>query len=161
MVVGIMLAIGYSQRFALGIGAFFVVVSTLAMCQTAALRSEALAVLLTAGLGMGVAVLMLHDIRTRSRLLEVCIGAAAATFLMTWVVGLWQGTESSQILKNSLWSAGGATSVGFLMQGLLPLVEKLFSAVTGMTLVDYGAATKPPSPAVPIKSYTLRDALRK
>ena len=137
MVLAIMLTVGYSQRFALGLGAFAAVMAVMA------LRSENLGLLLSTWSGVGVAVLSLKEIRSRSRLIEVCLLAGFIVAAMVWAVGFWRDQPWHNMLLESLWGGGAALAVGFLMQGLLPLVERLFGTATSMTLRDFSEANKP------------------
>jgi len=137
------MTIAFDQRFALGIGNYLALVSVLAFRNTPAEGSESLFVLLATGSGMGVAILGLQEIRTRTKIIEVCALAALAVSIMVWVTGLWRGESWKLILNNSLYGAVGAISVGFFLQGLLPIIEKLFRTATNMTLLDYSEPTKP------------------
>ena len=139
MVTAVTMTIAYSQRFALGLGAYLALASALLAPE----QQFGLGMLLVTGSGMGIAVLALKEIRTRSRLVEVCLVAAVVVFGMIWVVGLWYGANLHETLIGSLWGAGGAVLVGFLMQGLLPLIERLFRTATNMTLLDFGEQSKP------------------
>jgi len=62
---------------------------------------------------------------------------------LIFVMGLWQGLAVGEILIDCLYGALGAVAVGFLMQGILPLTERLFRTATDMTLLSYGEATTP------------------
>ena len=143
MTVAIILTVGYSQRFALAIGGFVAIVGIVAMGTDEALVQERIGVLFSSCAGMAVAVLSLKEIRTRSRLVEVCLAASIVVAGMTWAVGCWQGQELMRILWNSLWGGGAAALLGFVVQGLLPLIERLFGTATSMTLREYGEANKP------------------
>lgn len=143
MIMAIMMTIAYTQRFALGVSSYLALVSVLNLGENPALFEEALAVLLSTGSGMGIAVLCLKEIRTRSKLIEVCALAAAVVFITVGLAGLWQGLEAGRIWRNSLWAAGGSLSVGFIMQGLLPFIERIFRTATSLTLLDYSEATQP------------------
>lgn len=139
MIAGITMTIAYSQRFALGMGSYLAIVGVVVLPES----HDQLAVLLTIGSGTGMAILTLREIRSRSRLLEVCFLAGVVVFAMAWLVGLRSGTPAGESLRNSLWGAAGALLVGFLMQGLLPLVERAFRTATSMTLLEYSEATRP------------------
>ena len=86
MITGITLTIAYNQRFALGIGSYLIVTGIVIIPEA----PDALALLLTAGTGMSVAILAMRDVRKRSRLLEICCLSALAVLLVTWIVGLWR-----------------------------------------------------------------------
>jgi cyclic-di-AMP phosphodiesterase PgpH len=151
MLTAIITTIAWSQRFALGIGAYVAIISIIALQNNPAYPTESLGILLATACGMGIAVLWLKEIRSRTTLIEVCVLAAVVVFSMVWVMGLWRGQPDGmprgewlkQILANSLWGAGGTVCVGFFIQGLLPLIERLFRTATNMTLLDYSEPTKP------------------
>ncbi|MBI9018606.1 MAG: HDIG domain-containing protein [Phycisphaerae bacterium] len=148
MILGIMMAIAYNQRFALGISSFLVLISILAMADFKDISfGQGFGVLFSAGLAAALVILMLGRIRKFTKLLEACSLAAVVMFLLIFMVGIWQSRghepDFKQILINCLWGSGSALSVGFLMQGLLPLVEKLFRTATDMTLMAYGESTQP------------------
>ncbi len=143
MIVGITMTIAYNQRFALGISSFLVLLSVLAMADQDVSLKDGLGVLLAAGGGTGIAVLLLKKILSFTRLLEVCVFAGIVVGGLTLVFGLWQGYGKGVVLTNSLYGVIGAISVGFLMQGLLPMIEKVFYTATDMTLLHYGEQTHP------------------
>ena len=156
MLMAIMMTIAYSQRFALGCAGFLLLVGVMALYESRDLSNElseleiavmlsnhGIAVLLATGTAMGFAVLRLKEIRTRSKLIEVCSLAALVVFVMIWLVGLWLRIDSSEILINSFAAAAGTVAVGFLMQGFLPFIERLFRTATSLTLLDWSEATKP------------------
>jgi cyclic-di-AMP phosphodiesterase PgpH len=143
MLVAIMMTIAYSQRFALGCAGFLLLVSVLALNEDAEKAPHGIAVLLSSGAAMGFAVLLLKEIRTRTRLIEVCLLAALVMFVMVWLVGLWLRFDISEILVNSFAAFGGTVAVGFIMQGFLPFIERLFRTATSLTLLDWSEATKP------------------
>jgi len=143
MIVAVMMTIAYTQRFALGIGSFLLLVSVLALHENSELVKHSLGVLFTSGGAMGIAVLSLREIRSRSKLIQVCLLAAAVVFVMIWLVGLWQGFEYQAIFHDSAKAAVGAIGVGFALQGFLPLIEKIFRTATSLTLLDYSEANKP------------------
>ena len=146
MIMAVMMTIAYSQRFALGITSFLALVTVLALRESENPETfeQAFAVLLTTGSGICITILLLKEIRTRSKLIEVCGLAGVVVFAMVWLTGWWQGTmDRMVILRQSLWAGGGAVSIGFIMQGLLPVIERIFRTATSLTLLDYGEATKP------------------
>ncbi|MBN1437708.1 MAG: HDIG domain-containing protein [Sedimentisphaerales bacterium] len=133
----IVLAIGYSQRFALGMGAFAAILSTIV------LGEETLSVFLSICSGMGFSVLMLKEIRSRSYLIRVSFYTALVVVVMVWAVGFWMSSPLVSILFNSLWAGGSAIAVGFIMQGILPVIEAVFRTATAMTLQECGEASRP------------------
>jgi len=143
MLMAIMMTIAYSQRFALGCAGFLLLVGVLALYENPKLSKHAIGVLLSTGTAMGFAVLRLREIRTRSKLIEVCSLAALVIFTMVWLVGLWLRFDTMEILKNSFAAAAGSVAVGFIVQGFLPFIERLFRTATSLTLLDWSEATKP------------------
>jgi len=137
LALAILLTIGYSQRFALGMAAFAVLIAAVA------LQRQNPAVLVSVGSSTALAVLSLKEIRSRSRLIEVCFLAGLVVAVVVWAAGFWQADQLPTILKDSLWGGGAALAVGFVMQGILPMVERLFRTATGMTLQDYAEANTP------------------
>jgi len=151
LILAIMMTIAYSQRFALGLTSFLILIAALAQYENHNFNQQSFAVLFTTGIGMCITILLLKEIRTRSKLIEVCSIAGIVIFAMTWLTGGWllesasieSQVTTTDILINSAWAGGGALAIGFIMQGLLPFIEKLFRTATSLTLLDYGEATKP------------------
>jgi cyclic-di-AMP phosphodiesterase PgpH len=144
MITATMMTIAYSQRFALGLSAFLGMVSMLALAENEAITfREGMGALLATGSGTGIAILMLREIRTRTKLIEVCCVAGIIVFVMTVVFEIWQNNDWQSLLWKGAWGAGGTVAVGFVMQGLLPLIERVFRVCTNMTLLDYSGATRP------------------
>jgi len=137
LMTGITMTIAYGQRFALGASAHLLLVAALALMQHTELAVHALTVLLAAGAATGAAILCLRDIRTRTRLIEVCGLAAAVVSVMIWLTGLWLNLPKREIWAHVLWAAGGALAVGFVLQGLLRYLEPLFGIATSLTLLDW------------------------
>ncbi len=148
MITAISITIAYSQRFALGVSAFLGLICLIALAGSPDIESpysfkEGLGFVLATGSGTGIAILSLREIRTRTKLIEVSAVAAIVVFAMIVVMGMWQGKDWNEMVSNGIWGGGGALGVGFVMQGLLPIVERVFGTATNMTLLDYSEATKP------------------
>lgn len=141
--LSMMMTIAYSQRFALGIVSIFVLMAVVAFRDNLVVEHEGLAVLLTAGSGLGITVLGLSEIRSRTKLLRVSAMAGLGVFAMVWLLGYWQQLDSLVIFHNSIIAVISAVAVGFVMEGLLSWIEKLFGTATNMTLLDYTEANKP------------------
>jgi putative nucleotidyltransferase with HDIG domain len=93
--------------------------------------------------GQATAVLLLRNIRTRTRLVQVGVGAGLAYLVMTVATGLlsrqtW-GLMLSDAVRNFTWG----TLAGFLLTGCLPLVEKLFGIVTDISLLELADGSHP------------------
>jgi putative nucleotidyltransferase with HDIG domain len=93
--------------------------------------------------GQATAVLILRSVRSRTRLVEVGLWAGAAYLAMTLATELYTG----QIWKLIVFDAArglfwGALS-GFLVSGLLPLVERCFGVLTDVSLLELGDGSHP------------------
>ncbi len=151
LILAVMMTIAYSQRFALGLTSFLILIAALSQFENHDFNQQSFAVLFTTGIGMCITILLLKGIRTRSKLIEVCSISGFVIFVMAWLTGWWLqestnadiNISNTKILTNSAWAGGSALAIGFIMQGLLPFIEKLFRTATSLTLLDYGEATKP------------------
>ncbi len=157
LIVPIILTITYNQRIALGLGWFFAIL--LILTTTRALRAEAgfaglfsvFVVLVTA---ITVAVFLLGEIRSRSKLIEVGIVTGIAAAVAVWLMGLIINysqlaspdvsyATAKGILTDSLWAMFAAIAIGLVIQGILPLVERVFRVATSMTLLECCDANRP------------------
>ncbi|MBS3734430.1 MAG: HDIG domain-containing protein [Phycisphaerae bacterium] len=130
------LAIAHDQRLALAGG------GALAILLTLQLRGGiALAILLATA--STVAVFQTREIRSRSKLVEVAGITAAAAFAVVAAEGFINYVPWRFMLIDALWVGGFALLAGFLIQGLLPLIERLFGVATSMTLLELCDASKP------------------
>ncbi|MGD8500995.1 MAG: HDIG domain-containing protein, partial [Phycisphaerales bacterium] len=85
----------------------------------------------------------LKEIRTRIKLLKVSTLAAVIVFAAAAALNyLSHNVEPAGVLSDSGLHAGIALVVGVLIQGLLPLIEKVFRIATSMTLLDYSDANQ-------------------
>jgi len=98
------------------------------------------AVLVTA---LAASVFQLHEIRTRSKLIAVAAITACIVYAATWAVSLATALPWRFALVNGAQAAGGAMLAGFVVQGILPVIERVFRVVTSMTLLEWCDASKP------------------
>jgi putative nucleotidyltransferase with HDIG domain len=93
--------------------------------------------------GLATAVMLLRNVRTRTQLVKVAAGAGAAYLLMTLATGMLSGQRVSLLLadcgRNFVWG----TAAGFLMTGALPLIERCFSIVTDISLLELADGSHP------------------
>jgi putative nucleotidyltransferase with HDIG domain len=93
--------------------------------------------------GQATAILVLRDVRTRTRLVEVGFAAGLACLAMTVATGLYTNQTSRMIVfdagRGLLWG----TLAGFLVSGLLPLVERCFAIITDVSLAELGDGSHP------------------
>jgi putative nucleotidyltransferase with HDIG domain len=87
---------------------------------------------------------LVKEIRTRMKLLEVSLIAAVTVLVMTTAIEvLSTGTISKDVLEAAGPNAIITLVVGVLIQGLLPVLERVFHIATSMTLLDYSDANQP------------------
>ena len=136
VMVAVIVTIAYDQRFALGVG---LIIAALAVLQ---LRGDFEMFFLLV-VAVAAAVFQLDEIRTRSKLIRVLGVSAAVTFAAAWCWGLFNGTPAKFVLSDSLWAGVPTLFVGFLVQGVLPVIEGAFRIATSMTLLEWCDASKP------------------
>ncbi len=93
--------------------------------------------------GLATAILLLRNVRTRTQLVQVATFAGLAYLLMTVATGLLTGQQASLItvdaIRNCMWGA----LAGFLLTGLLPVVERCFGIVTDISLLELADGSHP------------------
>jgi putative nucleotidyltransferase with HDIG domain len=99
--------------------------------------------LLVAMGGQATAILTLRNIRTRTRLVKVGIGVGCAYLAMTLATELYTGQTWSLIISDSIWALVWGILAGFIVSGLLPLVERCFAIVTDVSLLELGDGSHP------------------
>jgi putative nucleotidyltransferase with HDIG domain len=135
-VTALILTIAYNPQFALlmSLSLTFAMILTL---------GGKLGDLLVAMGGQAPAILALRNVRTRTRLVEVGALAGLAYLAMTFAIELY--TEQNWLLlafdagRALLWGA----LAGFIVSGLLPMVERCFSVVTDVRLLELGDGSHP------------------
>jgi cyclic-di-AMP phosphodiesterase PgpH len=136
IMVAMILAIAYDQRFAIGIGALHGFLATLAV-------GEGLEFYMVVLTGVTTCCYLLEDVRTRSKLVEV--GGATATAMMaaTVAVGWLTMDPLPFIIKNAIYAGAAGLAVGFVTLGILPFIERFFRITTSMTLLELADASHP------------------
>lgn len=137
----VVLAIAYDQRFALAMGVILAVLVGITL-------KVPLAATLVVLAGVGVAVMQLREIRSRSKLVIVGVYAGLAMAAAASVVGLaTRPVHLDGVAFLIFMDAGLAFFSGFLagllVQGILPLVERAFNVTTAMTLKELNDASHP------------------
>jgi len=136
MLAGAVLSIAWEQRFALAAGA---TVAALVALQARA-GIEPFLVLLAA---LAAGVFQLDEVRTRTKVIRVGAVAGLVVFLAVGVVGLAQAVPWRFALIDAAWAAGCAVLTGFVVQGILPLIERVFHVATSLTLLEWCDASRP------------------
>lgn len=138
---GIILTIAYNQRFAVGMSFFYCTLACLIFFTIDKVATIELLILMLTG--SITCCFSLREIRTRMKLIEVTTLAAVAVFVTAVSLGVIQGQQTGKIFSHAGWAAGITFVVGIVIQGFLPMIEKVFGIATSMTLMDYSDANQP------------------
>jgi putative nucleotidyltransferase with HDIG domain len=93
--------------------------------------------------GLATAILLLRNVRTRTQLVWVATFAGLAYLLMTVATGLLTGQQASLIAIDALRNCMWGSLAGFLLTGLLPVVERCFGIVTDISLLELADGSHP------------------
>jgi hypothetical protein len=85
----------------------------------------------------------LREIRDRMKLIKVTTLASVMVFITAAVLGVIRGAKGGDIFLDAGKAAAVTIAVGVVIQGFLPLIEKIFGIATSMTLLDYSDANQP------------------
>ncbi len=131
--VAVLMLLAYDQRIALFLGATQSAMATFALEQTVGMF-----VLLFAGCGLAVA--QLREMRHRSALIQALGLTGLALVGGAFLVGLTEMMlvegALAQIRFQAFMAGLGAFGVGFVILGMLPMLERVFDMTTGMTLAE-------------------------
>jgi putative nucleotidyltransferase with HDIG domain len=93
--------------------------------------------------GMATAILSLRHVRTRTQLVQVAVAAGSAAFGTSIATGLLSSQNWSLMLMDAgrefLWAA----LAGFVLTGLLPVVERCFGFITDVSLLELADGSHP------------------
>jgi putative nucleotidyltransferase with HDIG domain len=132
----LILTLAYNPQFAL------MTSLSLSLAVTTALDGDVNYLLVKMG-GLATAVMLLQNVRTRTRLVEVGVGAGLASMAMTLATGLLTGQTWRMIALDAgryfLWGS----LAGFLVSGALPLIERCFGIVTDISLLVLADGSHP------------------
>jgi putative nucleotidyltransferase with HDIG domain len=93
--------------------------------------------------GLAAAVLLLRNVRTRTRLVKVGTGAGVAFLVMTLATGVLAGQTWQLVLSDSVRNFLWGALAGFLLTGLLPVVERCFGIITDVSLLELADGSHP------------------
>lgn len=130
------LTIAYDQRFAIGVGGIHAVLVTVAL-------NQGTGFLLVLAAGTFVCALLLDDIRSRSKLVEVAGLTALAMIVTAGAVGAAAYDSPKAIADNALYAGAAGLGAGFVVLGVLPFIERAFRITTSMTLLELADASQP------------------
>jgi putative nucleotidyltransferase with HDIG domain len=132
----LILTIAYNPQFALMMSLSL----TLAMVVTMSIRFGELLIVMG---GQATAILSLRNIRTRTRLVEVGALAGLAALAMTVATGLYSDQTPKLLAFDAARGLSWATLAGFIVSGLLPVVERGFGIITDVRLLELGDGSHP------------------
>jgi cyclic-di-AMP phosphodiesterase PgpH len=132
----LILTIAYNPQFALLMSLSL----TLAMVVTSSIRFGELLVAMG---GQATAILSLRSVRTRTRLVEVGALAGLASLAMAVASGLYSDQTWRLLAFDAARGLSWATLAGFIVSGLLPVVERWFGIITDVRLLELGDGSHP------------------
>jgi putative nucleotidyltransferase with HDIG domain len=130
------LTIAYNPPFAL------LMSLSLVLAATVSLGGDFAGLLIHMG-GLATAVLLLRNVRTRTRLVEVGVAAGFAYLAMTVATGLLTSQTWRFILFESCRHFAEGSLAGFLLSGCLPVVERSFGIITDVSLLELADGSHP------------------
>ncbi|HSI35301.1 MAG: HD family phosphohydrolase [Phycisphaerae bacterium] len=136
LLAAMILAIAYDQRFAVGVASIHGILVTIALDQS-------IGFYLIQFVGVVTTCLMVNEIRTRSKLIEVGGAAALAMMAATAAAGAVTMDPLKFVTINCLYAGAAGLAVGFVALGILPFIEKAFKITTSMTLLELADASQP------------------
>lgn len=145
LLMAMTLTVAYQQEMALLISACVTLVIAISIG-----HDMAQALVLTATIAG--AILVLKDVRTRSKIFTVGLVAAGVALLTTLGVGTLYGQPWSVLWVNGFTLALWSLIAGALMTVMLPTVEKVFGVQTDLSLIELG------DPAHPLLQELIRRA---
>jgi len=129
LLVAMIMSIVYDRRFGVGIGALHALLVALAL-------GESVGFVLMLLAGVATTCILLDEIRSRSKLIEVGGAAAVAMMIAAAAIGLLDRDPLQFTVRNCLHAGAAGLGVGFAVLGILPFIEKLFRITTAMTLLE-------------------------
>jgi putative nucleotidyltransferase with HDIG domain len=136
ILVAMIMTIAYEQRFAVGVASMHALLVSLAL-------DQGVGFYLILWVGVLTSCLMLDQIRTRSKLIEVGGVTAVAMMAATAATGLISLDPVKFTAWSCLYAGVAALAVGFVVLGILPFIEKAFKITTAMTLLEVADASQP------------------
>jgi putative nucleotidyltransferase with HDIG domain len=137
--VAMVLCVAYDRRFAMGVATLHAILVTFAL-------DQGLGFFLILFVGASTLAFLLKEVRTRSALVEMGTLAGLA-MMLTCGAALFTSLDpihpAAFVWRNCMYVGVGAVGVGFVVQGLLRPMERLFRMTTGMTLLEWADASQP------------------
>ena len=131
-----LLALAYTPNVGFAVGGAFSILLTLAVQEGVTFLLMLLAV-------SGVILLGLRSVRYRGHIVLIGAAAGATAAAFAAIGGVLAGEFAGFIAERALWAAGSALLAAFVIEGVLPAIERAFKLTTGMTLLELCDASKP------------------
>ncbi len=137
----IVLTIAYDQRFAIGLTMFYSAMASLVFYMLDGAATIELMLIMLAG--SLTCCFSLKEIRTRMKIIEVATLATVVVFGLTVCLGILRQRGTGALFEAAGFAGGITIIVGIVIQGFLPMIERVFGIATSMTLLDYSDANQP------------------
>ncbi|MCH7592036.1 MAG: HDIG domain-containing protein, partial [Planctomycetes bacterium] len=136
LIAGSILAITYPQRLAIGASCVIAVL-------VGAVTDASLVFLVTLFVGVVVVVVLLDEIRSRTKLISSGLITSAAVVAASMAGGFAEGHSVPFVVTHGLYAGLSAMLASFVVSGVLPLIERLFRVATSLTLLEWRDPTRP------------------
>ncbi len=134
--IAMTLAIAYNPLLSL----VFVFGTSLLLCMSTGQGLSYLIVLIG---GTAAGVMLLREVRTRTKPILVGVVAGVTYAVLSAASGVWQNQSIQLIVTESAMRASWGLLSGFLLLGCLPFAERAFGLMTGISLLELGDVTHP------------------
>lgn len=135
-VTAMILTLAYNPQFALLLS------FSLSFAMAVVLGSSVEQLLVQMG-GLATVILLLRHVRTRTHLVYMAGGAGLAYLAMTVATGLLAGQTWQLVVSDAMRHFMWGTLAGFLLTGILPVVERCFNLVTDISLLELADGSHP------------------
>ena len=133
VLVAMVIAVGFDRRLALVLGTLTAITACVALEQPVGLCAVALG-------GVGAVAWTLRELRTRNALIRTGLVAAIAVASGVLLLSVLLRPLTQPAIVQALWEAAtaavGVLMCGFLILGLLPVIERILAITTGLTLIE-------------------------
>lgn len=91
----------------------------------------------------GTFVFGLREVRNRGQIVGFGVVAAAVAALASSAAGIMHAQGAEFIFWQAAWAGGATLAAAFIVEGVLPGIERVFGITTNMTLLEWCDANKP------------------